>query len=84
MNDDDIYTVDITVFIRQDDFTLCESANETLSNAKTEQVMSQMGQDEEDFNIKECITFVVVLFTLNFWRKIVVVCVCVSVCASVV
>lgn len=55
INDDDSYTLYITVFIGQDDFTLCES-----SNAKTEKSMSQMGHDEEDFNIKECITSFVI------------------------
>ncbi len=54
MNDDDSCTVYITVFIEQDSFTLFKSANETVSNAKTEQDVFQMGQVEEDVYIKGC------------------------------
>lgn len=82
MNDDDSCTVYITVFIEQDSFTLFKSANETVSNAKTEQDVFQMGQVEEDVNIKGC-TMSFIVCSCSFYseflaKKIVIVCLHVS------
>lgn len=81
MNDDDSCTVYITVFIEQDSFTLFKSTNETVSNAKTEQDVFQMGQVQEDVYIKGCtMSFIVCSCSFFTGKNIVIVCLHVSLC----